>query len=296
MQQIEHTKEFGGWLNRYRHTSESCHCSMRFSVYLPPQAASEPVPVVYWLSGLTCTDDNARTKGGMQRYAAELGIALVFPDTSPRGTDVADSQERYDLGKGAGFYVNATEEPWSTHYRMYDYVTRELPDLIEHELPLQPGNKSISGHSMGGHGALICALKNPGAYRSVSAFAPICNPVISSWGQDCFEAYLGDDEEAWQAYDATALITAGAPPIPLLIDSGTADEFLARQLYPQNLQAACKARDFPLTLRMQEEYDHSYHFIATFIGEHLAYHADRLHNGDSEKAAKLICLTPQAPI
>ena len=280
MKQIEHIKEFGGWLNRYRHTSDVCNCTMQFSVYLPPRAASERVPVVYWLSGLTCTDDNARTKGGMQRYAAELGLALVFADTSPRGIHVADAQNRYDLGKGAGFYVNATREPWSQHYRMYDYVTRELPALIESELPVLPGIKSISGHSMGGHGALICALKNPGAYRSVSAFAPICNPTVSDWGQECFAAYLGEDQQAWQAYDATALVANGAPPVPLFIDSGTADEFLAGQLFPQNLETACKTRDFPLTLRMQEDYDHSYHFIATFIGEHLAYHAGKLYNGE----------------
>lgn len=199
MQQIEGIKEFGGWLNRYRHASDVCNCTMWFSVYLPPRAATERVPVVYWLSGLTCTDDNARTKGGMQRYAAELGLALVFPDTSPRGTDVADGQNRYDLGKGAGFYVDATRAPWSQHYRMYDYVTRELPALIESELQIRPGIKSISGHSMGGHGALICALKNPGMYRSVSAFAPICNPSVCSWGRGCFEAYLGEDREAWQA-------------------------------------------------------------------------------------------------
>lgn len=279
MQQIERIKEFGGWLNRYRHTSGACNCTMRFSVYLPPVAARERVPVVYWLSGLTCTDDNARSQGGMQRYAAELGLALVFPDTSPRGTDVPDGQNRYDLGKGAGFYVNATQAPWSQHYQMYDYVTRELPGLIESELHVQPGMKSISGHSMGGHGALICALKNPGAYRSVSALAPICNPSVSSWGQTCFEAYLGEDREAWQDYDATSLVTAGAPPIPVLIDSGTGDEFLAKQLYPQNLEAACRACDFPLSLRMQQDYDHSYHFVASFIGEHLTYHAEKLHSG-----------------
>jgi len=277
MQRTEHIKAFGGWLNRYRHTSEVCNCSMRFSVYLPPQAAGERVPVVYWLSGLTCTDDNARSQGGMQRYAAELGLALVFPDTSPRGTDVPDGQNRYDLGKGAGFYVNATQAPWSQHYRMYDYVTRELPGLVESAFNVRPGIKSISGHSMGGHGALICALKNPGAYQSVSALAPICNPSVGGWGQTCFEAYLGADREAWQAYDATALVAAGAPPIPLLIDSGTGDEFLVKQLYPQNLEAACRARDFPLTLRMQEDYDHSYYFVASFIGEHLAYHAEKLH-------------------
>ena len=187
-----------------------------------------------------------------------------------------DVPERYDLGKGAGFYVNATQAPWATHYRMYDYVTQELPALIEANFPVIPGRASISGHSMGGHGALICALKNPGCYRSVSAFAPICNPVVAPWGRGCFTAYLGDDRKAWDAYDATRLVEAGASLPPALIDHGTGDEFLAEQLYPQNLQAACAAHGQPLTLRMQPDYDHSYHFIASFIGEHLAFHARAL--------------------
>jgi S-formylglutathione hydrolase len=276
MQQIESIKEFGGWLKRYKHASDTCHCDMTFSVYLPPRVEREKVPVVYWLSGLTCTDDNVRTKAGAQRYAAELGIALVMADTSPRGEEVADEPERYDLGKGAGFYVNATQPPWARHYQMYDYVTKELPALVEAELPVIPGLRSLTGHSMGGHGALICALKEEGAYRSVSAFAPVCHPMVCGWGEGCFGAYLGDDREAWKAYDATELIKAGAAKIPLLIDHGTADEFLADQLYPQDLQDACQTRDFPLTLRMQDGYDHSYHFIATFIGEHLAYHAQAL--------------------
>lgn len=278
MEKIESIKEFGGWLNRYRHASKSCHCDMTFSVYLPPQAETEKVPAVYWLSGLTCTDDNVRTKAGAQRYAAELGVALVMPDTSPRGEGVPDEPERYDLGQGAGFYVNATQAPWSTHYHMYDYVTRELPALVEAELPLLPGVKSITGHSMGGHGALVCALREPGAYRSVSAFSPICHPSVCGWGEGCFGAYLGDDREAWKTYDATELIRSGAPEIPLLIDQGTGDEFLAEQLYPQDLEAACAERDFPLTLRRQEGYDHSYHFIATFIGEHLSHHAKALRD------------------
>ncbi|MDX1594095.1 MAG: S-formylglutathione hydrolase [Gammaproteobacteria bacterium] len=276
MELVESIKEFDGHLNRYRHDSDTCNCQMTFSVYLPPAAEERKVPAVYWLSGLTCTDDNVRTKAGAQRYASELGIALIMPDTSPRGEDVADEPERYDLGKGAGFYVNATEPPWAAHYQMYDYVTKELPALVERHLPVVPGLRSITGHSMGGHGALICALKEPGAYRSVSAFAPINHPSRCPWGQGCFSAYLGDDREAWKAYDATELILAGATPIPLLIDHGTADEFLQEQLYPEDLIAACKEMDFPVDLRMQEGYDHSYHFIATFIGEHLAYHASRL--------------------
>jgi S-formylglutathione hydrolase len=275
-EKIESIKEFGGWLERWQHTSDACHCTMTFSVYLPPQAASEKLPVVYWLSGLTCTDDNVRVKAGAQRYCAELGLILVMPDTSPRGGDVPDAPDRYDLGQGAGFYVDATQVPWSTHYRMYDYVTRELPALIEAHFPVIPGKRSISGHSMGGHGALICALKNPGRYASVSAFAPICNPIISPWGRACFSAYLGDDQKTWEAWDATALVNAGASLPPALIDQGTADEFLAEQLYPQNLQTACDRRDIALSLRMQDDYDHSYHFIATFIGEHLAFHARAL--------------------
>ena len=203
MKQIEQIREFGGWLNRYQHESTSCHCTMTFSVYLPPQAETEKVPAVYWLSGLTCTDDNVRTKAGAQRYAAELGIALIMPDTSPRGDAVADEPERYDMGKGAGFYVNATQMPWAKHYQMYDYVTQELPALIESQLPIIPGLKSITGHSMGGHGALICALKEAGAYQSVSAFSPINHPSRCGWGEGCFCAYLGDNRDDWKAFDAT---------------------------------------------------------------------------------------------
>lgn len=277
LQCIESTKEFGGYLNRYTHDSESCHCVMTFSVYLPPQVASGDVPALYWLSGLTCNDDNARVKAGAQRYAAEHGIAIIFPDTSPRGDDVADEVDRYDLGKGAGFYLNATQAPWAKHYQMYDYITQELPALLEKNMPLIAGVKSISGHSMGGHGALICALKNPDAYKSVSAFSPICNPINCAWGQGCFDAYLGDDTDLWQAYDATALVDAGAKVSDILIDQGTADEFYdERQLLPENFKAACEIEGQPLTLRMQEGYDHSYHFIASFIGDHIAYHAKAL--------------------
>jgi S-formylglutathione hydrolase len=277
IQQIETIKEFSGHLNRYSHESTVCHCEMTFSVYLPPQAEKGKVATLYWLSGLTCTDDNVRTKAGMQRYAAEHGIALVFSDTSPRGDEVADEPDRYDLGKGAGFYVNATQEPWAKHYQMYDYVTQELPALLEANLPLLAGIKSISGHSMGGHGALICALKNPHAYQSVSAFSPICNPVNGNWGKGCFSAYLGENKEQWKDYDATALIEAGATLPDILIDQGLADEFYdEKQLLPENLQLACNKVGQNITLRMQEGYDHSYHFIATFLGEHIAYHAKAL--------------------
>ncbi len=273
MVRIESIKEFGGYLNRYTHASAACHCEMTFSVYLPPKAQTEKVPALYWLSGLTCTDDNARVKAGAQRYAAELGMALVFPDTSPRGTDIPDDESRYDMGKGAGYYVNATAAPWSTHYHMYDYVTKELPALLEVHLPLIPGLKSISGHSMGGHGALICALKNPGVYASVSAFAPLCNPMGMAWGRECMSAYLGDDVKLWKTYDATCLVEAGARCAELLIDVGLADEYYeAGELLPENLSAACEKYGQPINLRFHEGYGHSYHFVATFIGEHLKYH------------------------
>ena len=274
MQKIESVKEFGGYLNRYTHRSEVCNCDMTFSVYLPPQADKHNVPALYWLSGLTCTDDNARVKAGAQRYAAEQGIALIFPDTSPRGDDVFDESSRYDLGKGAGFYVNATQSPWSAHYKMYDYVTKELPDLLEQKLPLLAGVKSISGHSMGGHGALICALKNPNGYQSVSAFSPITHPSECGWGKGCFGAYLGDDVTAWSQYDATELVLSGASCADILIDQGTADEFYDEgQLLPESFQAACNKKGQSITMRMQQGYDHSYHFISTFIGEHISYHA-----------------------
>lgn len=277
IKQIENIKESGGYLNRYTHRSDALDCKMTFSVYLPPQAEKEKVPTLYWLSGLTCTDDNARVKGGMQRFASEHGIAIVFPDTSPRGDNVADEADRYDLGKGAGFYVNATQSPWSAHYQMYDYVTKELPRLLEANLPLLAGVKSVSGHSMGGHGALICALKNPDDYRSVSAFSPICNPINCGWGQGCFTAYLGDDEDTWKDYDATELVNNGARVSDILIDQGTSDEFYdEKQLLPEKFQAACKNTGQPVTVRMQEGYDHSYHFIASFIDEHISYHAKAL--------------------
>ena len=276
MERIEHVREWGGWLDRYQHSSASCNCTMTFSIYLPPQAEKGPVPAVYYLSGLTCTDDNVRSKAGAQRYAAELGLALIMPDTSPRGEGVPDEPERYDLGMGAGFYVNATQAPWSQHYQMYEYVSRELPALIEANFPVQPGNRSITGHSMGGHGALVVAMKNPGEWRSVSAFSPICNPVNCGWGEGCFGAYLGDDREAWQAYDATCLVAGGAKPGAILIDQGTGDEFLADQLNPEAFKAACEANGVKLTLRMQSDYDHGYHFIGTFIGEHLSWHAEAL--------------------
>ena len=275
MERIEHRACFGGWQDVYEHASPTLGCSMRFAVYLPPQAEAQELPVLYWLSGLTCTEQNFITKAGAQRYAAEHGIILVAPDTSPRGDGVADA-EGYDLGKGAGFYVNATQAPWAAHYRMYDYVVHELPALIEAEFPAT-GARAISGHSMGGHGALTIALKNPGRYRSVSAFSPIVAPTQVPWGEKAFAAYLGEDRAAWRAHDTVELIAQATERLPLLVDQGEADEFLRTQLKPELLQAAAAAAGHPLTLRMQPGYDHSYYFIASFIGDHLAHHAEALH-------------------
>ncbi|MBB3342488.1 S-formylglutathione hydrolase [Luteimonas sp. RC10] len=274
MKRIEHRASFGGWQDVYEHASDTLGCMMRFAVYLPPQAEHGPLPVLYWLSGLTCNEQNFITKAGAQRYAAEHGVMLVAPDTSPRGEGVADA-EGYDLGQGAGFYVDATQAPWSAHYRMHDYVARELPALIEAHFPATDA-RAISGHSMGGHGALVTALKHPGRYRSVSAFSPIVAPSQVPWGEKAFSAYLGDDRAAWQAWDACALVTIASERLPLLIDQGDADEFLDGQLRPQLLQAACEAAGHPLELRMQPGYDHSYYFIASFIGDHIAHHAGAL--------------------
>ncbi|RZA21721.1 MAG: S-formylglutathione hydrolase [Lysobacteraceae bacterium] len=274
MQRVEHRACFGGWQDVYEHASATLGCTMRFAIYLPPQAEHGTVPVLYWLSGLTCNEQNFITKAGAQRYAAEHGIAIVCPDTSPRGDDVADA-EAYDLGKGAGFYLNATREPWAAHYRMHDYVVDELPALVEARFPVT-GARAISGHSMGGHGALVLALRNPGRYRSVSAFSPIVAPSQAPWGVRAFTAYLGDNREAWKDYDATELVRAADEKLPLLIDQGEADEFLAGQLKPELLQAACAAAGHPLSLRMRSGYDHSYYFIASFIDEHIAHHAAAL--------------------
>jgi len=250
---------------------------MRFAVYRPDrEIAGKMVPLVTFLSGLTCTEENFSVKAGAQRVASELGLLLVSPDTSPRGQNLPGEEDSYDFGSGGGFYLDATEAPWSRAYRMYSYIAEELPGVLGAHFHCDMTRQGIMGHSMGGHGALICALRETGAYRSVSAFAPICHPVDSGWGKTCFNTYLGDDREAWKAYDATELIKAGAAEIPLLIDQGTDDEFLPGQLCPEDLEVACAARGYPLTLRRQEGYDHSYHFISTFIGEHLAYHAKAL--------------------
>ena len=275
MNRIEHHASFGGMQEVWRHTSTSLACSMRLGVFLPPAALrGEACPVLYWLSGLTCTEQNFITKAGAQQFAAQHGLIVVAPDTSPRGEGVANDAA-YDLGQGAGFYLNATEEPWAAHFRMEDYVVDELPALIEQHFPASAA-RGIFGHSMGGHGALTLALRHPGKYRSVSAFSPIVAPSQVPWGQKALKAYLGDDLAAWQAHDAVALIASVTERLPLLVDQGDADEFLAEHLKPELLQAACDKAGHPLTLRMQPGYDHSYYFIATFMGDHVAHHAKSL--------------------
>ena len=268
---------FGGVHRRYRHTSAPLGCPMVFAVFLPPQAlAGEPVPALWWLSGLTCTDENVMQKSGIQRRAAALGLAVVAPDTSPRGPEVpTDPDGAWDFGHGAGFYVDASEAPWSRHYRMGTYVSEELPALLEAELPLTD-RRGISGHSMGGHGALVSALRHPGRYRSVSAFAPICRPSACPWGEKAFSRYLGPDRARWQEWDACRLIGQASERLPLLVDQGSADPFLESQLQPQALAAAAEAAGHPLTLRLQSGYDHSYFFIASFIDDHLDHHAAAL--------------------
>ena len=274
---VSATKSFGGWHKRFRHRSEVLGCDMIFAVYLPPQAEQgDSLPVLYWLSGLTCTDENFMQKAGALKLAAELGLVIVAPDTSPRGEGVADDPDgAYDFGLGAGFYVNATQQPWARHYQMYDYVVQELPALVETSFPVS-NRRSISGHSMGGHGALVCALKNPGRYLSVSAFAPISNPINCPWGHKAFGGYLGNERELWKAWDACELIASATEKLPLLVDQGEADSFLTEQLMPEALKLAAAQAAHPLTLRRQPGYDHSYYFIASFIDDHLRHHARAL--------------------
>ncbi len=273
LENISSTKSFAGWHKQYLHSSTSLNCQMRFAIYLPPQASEQKVPVLYWLSGLTCTDENFMQKAGALRVAAELGIAIVAPDTSPRGEDVADDPDNsYDLGLGAGFYVNATEAPWKSHYQMYDYVVDELPALIEQHFPVTKV-RGIAGHSMGGHGALIVGLKNPQRYQSISAFSPIVNPINCPWGQKAFSHYLGNNRDAWSQYDACELMKSVDGDLPILVDQGSSDNFLEEQLKPHALADVAEKSDYPLILRMQEGYDHSYYFIASFIEEHLRFHA-----------------------
>ena len=269
---ISQNKVAGGWHKQYTHDSAVLNCNMRFAIYLPPHATeTTPVPVVYWLSGLTCSDENFMQKAGAFNMAAELGLAIVAPDTSPRGDDVAND-DGYDLGQGAGFYVNATEAPWSSHFQMYDYITSELPAMIEQHFPVTT-TKAISGHSMGGHGALTIGLNNQQSYRSISAFSPITNPVNCPWGQKAFSAYLGNNKTAWKQYDACELLSELGSTLPILVDQGDADQFLAEQLKPESLQAAADKSNTDLCVRMQPGYDHSYYFISSFIAEHLKFHA-----------------------
>ncbi|HEX7382011.1 MAG TPA: S-formylglutathione hydrolase [Nevskiaceae bacterium] len=274
MERIERSACFGGFQEVWTHRSRVLDCDMRFGVYLPPQAAESRCPVLYWLSGLTCTEQNFLTKAGAQRFAAEYGIVVVAPDTSPRGADVADDAQ-WDLGQGAGFYINATQAPWAAHYRMYDYVVEELPELIVGTFPVTDA-RSVAGHSMGGHGALVVALKNPGRYCSVSAFSPIVAPSHVPWGEKAFGAYLGPDRETWKAWDACALVAASGERLPLLVDQGADDPFLKGQLRPELLREACEKVGHPCDIRMHVGYDHSYYFVSTFIGEHFAYHAHAL--------------------
>jgi S-formylglutathione hydrolase len=270
---LEQHRCFGGVQGVYRHDSSATGTAMAFAVYQPPQAARGPVPVLYWLSGLTCTWANFTEKAGVQRYAARVGLMIVAPDTSPRGTDFPGEHDAYDFGSGAGFYVDATAEPWSRNYRMYSYVTAELPALVNANFPTDAGREGVFGHSMGGHGALICALKNPEKYKSLSAFAPISSPTRCPWGEKAFSGYLGADRSAWRAYDASLLAAGSSWRSEVLVDQGTGDDFLNEQLKPHLLQEAFAAAGIPLTLRYQAGYDHSYYFMASFIGEHIAHHA-----------------------
>ena len=275
MERIEHHASFGGRQEVWQHASRSTGTPMKFGIYLPEAALrGQKCPVVYWLSGLTCTEQNFITKAGAQQFAAQHQLILVAPDTSPRGEGVAND-DAYDLGQGAGFYLNATQAPWAPHFRMEDYVVQELPALIEQHFPASAA-RGIFGHSMGGHGALTLALRHPGKYKSVSAFSPIVAPSQVPWGQKALKAYLGDDPAAWRQHDAVALIAGAQERLPLLVDQGDADEFLAEHLRPELLQAACAQAGHPLTLRLQPGYDHSYYFIASFMGEHVAHHAAAL--------------------
>ena len=277
MKTISLNKCFGGTQGVYSHDSAATGTPMTFAVYTPPQADAGPVPVLWYLSGLTCTHDNAMGKAGMQQFAANHGLMVILPDTSPRGDGVPDDPDgAYDFGLGAGFYVNATQEPYAHHYRMYDYIVDDLPGLIAENFPTDMSRQAITGHSMGGHGALTIAFKNPGRYKSVSAFAPIVSPMNCPWGEKALSGYLGNDRKAWAAHDACALIAGAKERLPLLVDQGTGDNFLDEQLKPHLLKEACKAAGHPLTLRLQDGYDHSYFFISTFMADHISWHAKAL--------------------
>ncbi|RKG88989.1 S-formylglutathione hydrolase [Corallococcus sp. CA049B] len=270
---------FGGTQSFWKHPSEACGGEMRFSVFTPPQAKHGKVPVLYYLAGLTCTEETFVTKGGAQRVAAELGLMLVAPDTSPRGAGIPGEDADWDFGTGAGFYLDATQEPWKARYRMGTYITQELPGIIGAHFPARMDREGIFGHSMGGHGALVTALRDPGRYQSVSAFAPIGAPIRSPWGKKAFGGYLGPDEATWREYDATELLKAGRRVPALLVDQGTKDKFLPDQLHPHLLKEACEAAGQPLTLRMQEGYDHGYYFVSTFMEDHLRHHGTALNAG-----------------
>ncbi len=270
-------KSFSGIQGVYTHDSNSTNCEMEFSVYVPEHSNGDKLPVLFYLSGLTCTQDNVTTKSGFQRYASEHKVIMVCPDTSPRGTDFEGEHDSYDFGSGAGFYLNATEKPWSTNYQMYDYIVEELPSLIAKNFPIDPQRMGIFGHSMGGHGALTIGLRNPQLFKSISAFAPIVNPTNCPWGEKAFTGYLGESQTDWQQYDATFLIENGAKcNNTILIDQGSADNFLQEQLKPERFQAACEKAGQSLELRIQTGYDHSYYFISSFMGEHIQFHANQL--------------------
>lgn len=276
MERVSANRMFGGSQEVWTHRSKACDCDMTFGIFLPPQVETGKMPVLYWLSGLTCTHENFTTKAGAQRVAAELGIALVMPDTSPRGVNLPGEEDSYDFGSGAGFYLNATHAPWDKHYNMYDYVVDELPALVNVNFTVDPGRVSIAGHSMGGHGALTIALKNRDRYRSVSAFSPIVAPLQCPWGKKALFGYVDGGEEAWREYDATELVQRQQFPGEILIDQGTADDFLEEQLKPELFAKACAESGQELQLRMQDGYDHSYYFIASFIEDHLRFHAREL--------------------
>lgn len=275
LNRISQSRCFSGTVSFYSHRSATCSSEMRFAAYQPPQAKSESVPVLYFLSGLTCTEENFMVKAGAQRFAAECGLMLVVPDTSPRNTGIAGEDDEYTFGTGASFYVDSTEDPWQSHYQMYSYVVDELPALITDHFPVQPEKQSIFGHSMGGHGALVCALGNPDRYKSVSAFAPIVSPLRSPWTHKAFTNYLGSERERWRTYDASELVLTANYNRPILIDQGGADPYLD-QLRPDLFEHACNKVGQPLTLRYQEGYDHSYYFITTFIEDHIRHHAAAL--------------------
>jgi S-formylglutathione hydrolase len=276
MEIVSEAKCFGGRQRTLRHASEATGTSMQVSVFLPPAAESRRVPVLYFLSGLTCTEENFTVKAGAQRYAAEHGLALVAPDTSPRGLELPGEHDDWDFGSGAGFYVDATEAPWKDHYRMYEYVVHELPRVVGRSQPIDVERAAVTGHSMGGHGALVVGLRNPERYASISAFAPIVSPTRCPWGERAFSAYLGADRSTWNGWDATRLVAERRHPHPILIDQGSADGFLEVQLKPTLFEEACRVSGQALELRMQEGYDHSYFFIATFIGDHVAHAAGAL--------------------